>query len=977
MTSSNVMRTDLIKFLDQHRIRSGEKYTHTTKPSDRNGDQWRPGAYNIPEIAEEQFWDTYNKVVYENLSYPTLTEKPGDVFPMHLDFDFSYPLELGTEKRLYKTKTIKTIVSAYQDEIRAIVDPESFHERLLYAIVLQKPKPRSESNAIKDGFHIHFPYFYCTVFTQDTLIHNAVMAKLAARKTFHFKQHTFDIERVMDQIAEKVWCLYGSVNYKSHLSRPYLYTRWDDVPLHKQYGHAYDEQLNEISMDDMFADAMVGRDKPVRYYLPEFLSIRGVKHATALLPAHIKAARRDMEARTRRRPQIVHKRSIEDIMADFAVIQEGELMSMLSDERAMVHDSKMEVGWMLFNISEGHQIGLDTWKEFCQRADDYSERKCEDRWMTMKIRGMTMGTLLHWAKSDSPDRYKQWRQENTRAKMRTVALEPKPTDIGIAEVGIEMFKDRFLCSSVSKATWYEFKGHRWVKQNGANAIYEAFARPMRKEFASEAYNIRLKICALKHTRDTIQNNDPDSVSQKADLTAELSKLEYLEKGFGRVTEYLGMFNKLRNAIQMMATLVYDPLFETKKDRNIYYICTESGVLDMELMKLRPGRPDDYITRTTGLTFDAIDDNPDARFFFDELYRKIYPNPAIRRYVQRLHSLLLVGGNKHKLFPICTGFKDSGKTKMLFNLESGFGSAGDGYVASLPPQSLTNGQNRKAANGISPEELRILDCRLTTANEIGAALNPAAIKLFTGSDSTFRRTGYDFEGTDKKNLSMIFAQCNDLPALPGDDIACFDRIIVIPHESKFVTPRELAKFPVPDTEEERIRMRRWHADLRLDEKIGQYKSYLLSYLLGIYKSTYKDEKFEAPFEVIVQSDAYQQNNDVYKSFINDSMKKYTFEEDASEIPIEEKKLYTIKSKTLFTQFRGWYSQYYRSAVANMVDILRFKKEMAKDHRMGHVRPGVRSYGFDQVSDTFIGWKMNFDDDDNQGIDKGMNEDMVIT
>ena len=69
---------------------------------------------------------------------------------------------------------------------------------------------------------------------------------------------------------------------------------------------------------------------------------------------------------------------------------------------------------------------------------------------------------MYWAKQDADaEAYKQIR-ENTVDFFMNEAIETQ-TEFDLASVLYQLFKDRFICVSISKNIWYEFRDHRWVE----------------------------------------------------------------------------------------------------------------------------------------------------------------------------------------------------------------------------------------------------------------------------------------------------------------------------------------------------------------------------------------------------------------------------------------------------------------------------------------------------------------------------------
>ena len=144
-------------FLCERKVSRGEPYTHTTKePS---------SSLHISRDDEDQFMTLLCNSVKKK-QYITITERPGPYGPLRVDFDLKASIDVG-RKRQYTLDMVREIGSYYASEIKRIVDPEEFNDRMCYYILLEKKAPRIEQGVIKDGFHLHFPFFICEGWVQD------------------------------------------------------------------------------------------------------------------------------------------------------------------------------------------------------------------------------------------------------------------------------------------------------------------------------------------------------------------------------------------------------------------------------------------------------------------------------------------------------------------------------------------------------------------------------------------------------------------------------------------------------------------------------------------------------------------------------------------------------------------------------------------------------------------------------------------
>ena len=470
------MEARLKAFLADCKVNKDDIFTHTIKKCDA-GD-WDPGRYYISEDYLDEFWTLYCNCVSHNTPLSIL-EKPGPYTPLRVDFDFKAPVEVGN-KRQYTIHILKKIVKIYQNEIKSIIPSDSFEERYLWCVVLEKPKPRIEEGKIKDGFHLHFPHFICGSWVQDYYLRDRVVNKMLEKKVWKRCIFNTKIENVIDErMAGKTWMLYGSMNYKGPESSPYIYKRW--VSSGKKWGRAFDHKLREVPLDDFFEDEMYGRISSLRYYLPRFLSVRGWISETPLVSS-VKKRSKVATLRKKRQPNIVHKRSPEKVKEDLRFIKDHEIMDMLSDFRADNYGDWIEVGWTLFNIGEGCDEAFNMWVDFSKRSSEFVEGTCEEFWSNMEMRNKTLGSLLYLAKVDSPKDYKEFQQTSINHNLFQCAKCLKPNEYAVAQVVLQMFQNRFKCVDAKRDIWYEYRGHKWVEDDGslslkkllANEVYDTF-----------------------------------------------------------------------------------------------------------------------------------------------------------------------------------------------------------------------------------------------------------------------------------------------------------------------------------------------------------------------------------------------------------------------------------------------------------------------------------------------------------------------
>ena len=798
----------LTSFIQCRRVNKGEPHTHTSMITPR-------GSYYIESDDEDKFWTKYCNAIIRNDGAIGLTEQPKKFGPLRIDFDFKFPLEEGV-KRKYKQKDILNIIHVYQNILGLIVDPSVLCEdRLLYCIVLEKIKPRVENGTMKDGFHLHFPHFICDEYVQNIYIRDKIMEKLEHDKEFEdFRKRIVckiidtsnklslrqQIEKMVDPIAAKNWLLYGSK--KNENLESYAVTC------------CYDESLDIITLEKIFDNEldslrMIGRTKSARYYLPRLLSIR--KHDTGTsLGDNIKV---HMIHRPKRK-LVKQTKPEEAILADLKIIEEGKLIDMLSDHRADDYMEWMYVGWVLYNIGQGHDKALNMWIEFSRRSEKFEEGGCEKQWDKMELRGITISYLIMMAKSDSPTEFNEWRDEHIdNALQESVEKYAKPTHYSIAKVMHKMYEYKFICASHKHDIWYEFYNHRWHPVDNGISILKLITMDIADKFSDFS---------------RLLNNS----SRKEDTDNE--KYEKWWKRSIKILEELGQAPFCRRVLEMCKILFCDDNFSKRMDENRDLLGFENGVYDLKQGIFRDGSPDDYITLSTGRNYYQYSYQDEDIIYLNEYLAKVHVNEKIRDYFLDFICSCFQGGNREKLFAIFSGPTDAGKSVLLGILELVFGE----YCMNFPRETFIVGRS-STAGGARPDLARVRGKRIAFVKEIAKdeKLHIGVIKEMTGNDSFWARNLYD-KGSDIKPMFTLILMCNEPPKVPAHDEATWNRIRVIPFESCFPKSDNPRKHVPHDLLEQR-KLKVFPRDSHLEDRIEEFVNPLTWLLLERFKTYYKE------------------------------------------------------------------------------------------------------------------------------------------
>jgi len=711
-----------LNFLTPRRVKEGEPFTHVSKPGPWQ--DWYPGRYFIEVEDREEFTNLYQNLVRHKVPM-TLAEYPEKYGPLRVDIDFKASIEAG-EQRQYTRKNLANLVGIYQDEIRKLIDPDTYEDNMLWCVILEKKAPRVEEEGIvKDGFHIHFQHFFCDATIQDVHLRSRVSKRMTNEGVWRGCNFITQLDKIIDTgIAKKPWMLYGSMNYKGELSTPYEYSRKERL------GVIFNHNLKSISLSKLFEDEMIGRSRKPEYYLPTFLAIRGCREATNLQESVIQAAK---EYNKRRKPQVFRTKKDADVLKDLKFIEEHEIMGLLDKERADDYHDWIRTGWALFNIGQGHIKALDMWIDFSKKSPKFTDGSCEDEWARMKLGTLGLGTLMWWAKHDSPKRYKKNMIFGLRTLMRDCLREPKPKEWDVAKVVCEKYRNRFKCAIVNRKTiWHEFSNHRWREIHGEVPLRVALPEDIADEF-----------------RELLVDLSSEYRTSGSDKSAELVK------------RCLALISELKTdsfqtrVVKQCKLKMYDGDFLEKLDEDKELLGCENGVLDLRQGVFRPGEPDDYISFSTGLIYQEYPKGGLEEKDLNEYLMKTFPNPKLRAYFLDFMCSCMRGGNVHKRFLVKTGNGDNGKSVTVEFLEMVFGM----YCGKFPRELLVRGRGNSSGQA-RPELARVRGKRIMFCQEIGNdidELNVGQLKELTGNDSFYTRTLFE-KGTEIKPMFTLILQC---------------------------------------------------------------------------------------------------------------------------------------------------------------------------------------------------------------------------
>ena len=871
--SINTHTSNLYKFLKGHKIsKDDENYDELKK--DITHTMWgkkASGSYIIPDENIDTFHELYdrcmevNKRAGKNIIDLNIIERHKEYSCVIVDLDEKYNIDIVD--RQHTDEQIKQIVELYQKHIREVFYIEE--EFQLNAFVFERSKPYSSRGYRKDGVHIMFPHVISSPNPQY-YIRECIIKKIdpiVMDLPLHEKVTMADL---VDKsvIHKNGWFLYGS-------TKPHT----DVYDITK----IYTSELKEINPADYCYDcSSISKFLSIRRFSSkDSLKIKEEKYA-----AIQKIADKSSVKRRKRKVKILNDVNSEEIK---------QIVECLSDDRADNEVQWMEVGWALHNIDPNDQALLDIWIDFSKRSPkfyDMKEGKCEKLWDKMKNSGLGIGSLYYWAKTDNYEKFLEIQSMSIQTHIRR-SIE-NVTNWGIAKVLYEMYKFQFKCSSAKRNVWYEFKNHRWIEMDHGIELRSKISNELKKEYCK----------LMSKCNNTASNDDIDEEEQES------------AKDVGK--KLLDIIGKLENTtfkdniIKECKELFHDKKFMEKLDENPYLIGFENGIYDLVTMEFRDGRPDDYVTLSTGIDYEPFDEDnenyPDMMKFIET----VFPQENIRDYFLMFLSTCLQGVNNEQKFRVWIGCGSNGKSKMEELFRTSYGE----YCVKFNITLLCG--KRAASNAPSPEIVGAKGKRFGYFEEPneGEKMNAGLMKEFTGEDPITAR------GLQKDPITFIpqwklSLLCNDFPEVPPHDKATWRRIEAVEFTSEFCeNPIEPNQFLI---------------DMHLSEKMKKWKELFMGMLIDVYYRKYKkDGKLTVPIDIKKYTEEYHKQCDSYLEFMSET--------------IEETKdpLDSVNTNDLYDDFKLWYDDNFNSSKhPSKRDFMRYlEKKFSKKKLTGSDLRGFR-------------------------------------
>lgn len=462
--------------------------------------------------------------------------------------------------------------------------------------------------------------------------------------------------------------------------------------------------------------------------------------------------------------------------------------------------------------------------------------------------------------------------ENIQEKINNVYLDmfiKGFTDANIAMLFYYIYNKDFIFDKTCRKWYYLNKFGIYVDD------------PNNTAYTKKIFALYSKIDDKYHEIHGNENNDETKTKIKKNYT----------KGY----DYI---RKAKNVENLISFII--PYFEKDVDNilnnvNSKIIAFKNGVYDLEKNEFRKGLPEEFITITTGYSYEEP-----KQQYIDEVMKiitSIMPNKENRDYLLKSLSLGLINENLTEEFYIWQGTGGNGKGVISTMMYKTLGA----YCGTLDINYLAKTKNGQHANAADPQlaSLRFSRLVISTEPEHDINLRTAKLKLLSGKDIVKTRELYGscFEFTPKFN---IIIQTNYAPQIDGTDGGIIRRLRKIHFDMQFVSEPNLKI------------TNQIKGDPELKSKIEKldYRLAFFKILVDYYK-LYVKNGLTMSDGIKLNTAEYLEENDPTEEFIRSKIERTNNKKDK------------IKSSDMFENFRN-----YMAERSNDITQAKFKGTMEK-------------------------------------------------
>ncbi len=823
-----------------------------------------------------EFWEGYCELVYKGEGTYAIAEVNERDMPVVTMMTFQFNKENIGEDELFTDKFLAELIYAFQQGINEKLNLSESKTELI-CIPLESENTWQEGNSTFFQVRLQFPLCRTESATISKIREKAITV---LRRRNALKELKVSPENDWDKIIDphthlEPLPLYKSVkaNGRPKMTLTAVYDEITEEHLEKnvvpifQLGNAFNARTHShvaqgLISEEIFDDEENPDKADPLFWLPLILSTNYA--STIVLP---KAA----DVPDRFIPTDEGLGGFTDGASNLTRAQ--YFLQFLSQERAVDAFSWRDVGRALYSSSEGSEEGLDIWTNFTEQSDTFAPEDCEVAWRTFESEAhVTYKTLAWYAKQDSPEEYKAWHEAWCNE-----ALE-KALQLQHARVADYIYRLYWLdiaCADADKSIWYSFNGTRWGRKQKTIVITDK----INKEVIPTLERLRIESSQRVHTLVNHTEKQPEEAKIKA-ITALIEKLT--DQRF--ITQII-------KAAAVPFHTEYERFLDYADNNPNLMGCADCVIeADEKGITVRPGKPEDYITMTTGVYLKRHKYHWNHQHVVEVMdwLKKVHVDNGLRHEFLKEVASWLRGRNIEKRVPIWTGRKNNSKSMVIRALELAFYQ----YFGKFPTSILTG--RRTQSSSATPELRRSKGKHamiIQETDEDTETFKKGIVKEFSGNDSIFTRGLYE-EGGEFIPMFKLAIICNAVPRFIGNDPAIKERVRIIPFLSTWSDE-------APESPEEQFATRTFKKDPHFEVRLPILAPALLWVLIQYYPK-YIEEGIREPAIVKEYTRKYWEDQDVYSQYVEECLEFVYADQDET----EPDKASAITHTELFRHFKNW-------------------------------------------------------------------------
>lgn len=858
------------------------------------------GAYYIPHEKLEEFYSFYYQDVFVRRKDFHLTETQLSNAQIMIDFDFRY--DTSVKERQHCDDHIIELLELITDNLKEII---MFNDQDKFDIfIFEKESVNQLDEVTKDGIHVCIGINM--IQEVQFYLRKQFLEQVEKKKCLSSLPLINQWDKVYDEgiaAGGTKWQLYGS---KKPDHKPYELTYHFDV--------VYDRNQNEFDVNQVDVnDFNLQRDfkkLSARYVNQhEFIVKNDILDLCMSGTVKKKKKKFNLIKKKTNVNEIKNEEDLDGALNDMLnslkpadyYIREAHNYAMILPERYYgdgSYDRWIRVGWALKNTD--NRLFL-SWIKFSSMSKNFSYSDIPEfhaMWIDFDDESTNTGLLtyrsiIYWAKQDSSkDKYKCVHDDTIDYFIELTLPQPDQVKYSIVEFDLAMvlyqiFKDRFVCTNVTKNIWYEFKNHRWQECDAGTSLRLAISQDMYVIYTKKIQET-LKLM--------VETEDKEKYKKIQIKTACMTDIGLNLK---KTTDKNNIMREAREIFK-------DDKFHEKLDANTNLLCFNNGVFDFEQNVFRDGRPEDYLSMSTEIEYKPYDKIPKKlKSEIETFMEQLFPEQQLRDYMYQHLASTCIGNNINNTFNIYTGCGRNGKSVLVDLMSKCLGK----YKGTVPITLITRG--RTNIGSATPEIARLKGLRYAVMQEPSKRekVNEGMLKELTGGVDVLQGRHLHQEPIEFIPQFKLVVTCNTLFDITSNDDGTWRRIRVCDFKSLFT------ENPVDDDEDKPYQFK---VDKNLPVKFEKWKVAFMSKLIEIAKNTKGNVE---DCDIVVQkSGQYRQGQDYLTEFVTEKI----------EVQEGEK----IQKGEVYSEFKQWYNMQYGRKVPQGKELYDFlDKKFGKYSRGG--------------------------------------------